>query len=285
MKPERLIWFACIACCLRIGSAQDFQHSYSISPNGKIFIDTVVGNIKIQGYKGDKVEILAYRKGSDGNAIEIQDVSSGDVISLTARPRLSSSDQSKVPQPKFPPGGFPQGKLPPGGFGPGSRPDAGRIGPGRFDVGNNSVDFEIRVPKTSNYSSWVRSFKGNLEVSNVSGQLRVSSAHGNMDIKDVHGFIRCEAFNGSVQVELGSHKDANDLKFSSINGDVVVKAHGNLDAEIFMSSESGGIKTDYSIPVQENRYGHGRFAQAKLGSGRQKLMITSVSGSVNLLKK
>jgi hypothetical protein len=285
MKPERLVWFVFVACCLRMGSAQDFQHSYTISsPNGQISIDTVSGNIKIQVYKGDKIEILAYKKGSDANAIEIQDRSSGDAIWLEARPRLSQSDPSKIPQAKFPPGGFdagrfPQAKFPPGGFGPGDHP-------GRFDIGNNSVDFEIHVPKSNSYNfRWLHTYNGNVEISNVSGQFNAGSSRGNVDVKDVRGIIRCGTSNGSVQVELGTHKDANNMRFSSMSGDVVVKAPGNLDAEVFMSSDVGRVKTDYPIQVQDMRYGPRRFAQGKLGSGRQKLTIESRWGSVSLLKK
>jgi DUF4097 and DUF4098 domain-containing protein YvlB len=279
-----------------MGLAQDFQHSYTISSSsGQIFIDTVSGNIKVQGYKGDKIEILAFKRGSDANAIEIQDHSSGDVINLRAWPRSLQSDPGKIPQGKFPAGGFdpgkiPQGKLPPGGFDPGRFPQAksppGGFDPGRFDVGDNSVDFEIRVPKSVNYNfNWLHSYRGNVEISNVSGRIIAGSRRGNVDVKDVRGFIRCDAFIGSTQVELGSHKDANDMKFSSMSGNIVVKAPGNLDAEIYMSSESGQVKTDYPIEVQKMRYGHRLFAQAKLGMGRQKLTITSVSGSISLLKK
>jgi hypothetical protein len=280
MNPERLFWFAFMACCLRMGVSQDFQHSYAISPNGQITIETVSGNIKIQGYKGDKIEILAYKKGLDGSAIEIQDLSSGDSIWLDAHPRVAQSDPDK-PSAKFPPRGFgpgrpPQGKMPPGGF-----------GLGRFDVGNNSVDFEIHVPKSSSYNfRSIHSWNGNLEISGVSsGQLNAGTNRGDIYVKDVRGIIRCGTSNGSIQVELGAHKDANDMRFSSMSGDVVVKAPGNLDAEVFMSSDVGRVKTDYSIQVQETRYGSKRIAQGKLGSGKQKLTIESRWGSVSLLKK
>jgi hypothetical protein len=288
MKPERLVWFACIAFCLRIGLAQDFQHSYTIAPNGQFFIDTVSGNIKIQRYKGDKIEILAYRKGSDSSLIEIEDRSSGDRIDVRAHARLSQ--QSKLPQGSLPQGKPPQGKIPPGGFDPGRFPQAkfppgGGFDMGRFDMGDNRVDFEINVPKAGDFSGWIHTFKGNLEISNFSGQLRATSARGNVDVKDVRGFIRGEAINGTVQVELGSRKEENDMKFSSRSGDVVVKAPGNLDAEVFMSSDVGRVKIDYPIPIQDMRYGPKRFAQGKLGSGKQRLTIESTWGSVSLLKK
>jgi hypothetical protein len=281
MKPERLIWFAFVACCLRIGSAQDFQHSYTISANGQIFIDTVSGNIKIQGYKGDKIEILAYKKGPDSSAFEIEDRSSGDRIDIKAHPRLPQPDPGKPPERKPPPGRFPPGGFDQGRFGPGRSNDLGR-----FDAGNNSADSEIYVPKSGSYNfRWLHSFNGNVEISNVSGQIFAGSSRGNIDVKDVHGIIRCGTNNGSVQVELGSRKDANDMKFSSMSGDIVVKAPANLDAEVSMSSDVGRVKTDYPIQVQETRYGPKRIAQGKLGSGKQKLTIESRWGGVSLLKK
>jgi hypothetical protein len=51
-----------------------------------------------------------------------------------------------------------------------------------------------------------------------------------------------------------------------------------------MSTISGGLKTDFPIEVTEPRYGPGRSAKGRIGSGARNLHIRSVSGRVSLLK-
>jgi hypothetical protein len=272
MTPKNLAWVAFAAFSFQMGVAQDFKRSYAVSQDGKIFINTS-GNITVQGYKGSEIEILAYKRGSDANSIEIVDKSFGNRIDLGLRfPHLDprKSDPGKVDPRKAPPGRFPPGAFP----------------PPRFDVGDSSVDFEILMPKSARYESWLISNRGSVEVSNVSGRLFVKSERGNVIMKDVRGFIRGTAvFNGSIRVELGSNKEPNDMNFFSMSGDVTVVAPGNLDAAVFMSSDSGRIKTDFPIEIKDERYGHKRIAEGKLGSGRQKITIVSAFGGVNLVKK
>jgi hypothetical protein len=272
MTPKSLAWVAFAAFSFQLAIAQDFKRDYTISENGIISIKTT-GNIKVIGYKGQKIEVLAFKKGSNLNSAEIEDGSSGDRIDLHLRfPQFdpgnfdpAKSDPRKAPPRRFPPGAFP---------------------PPRFDSGDSSVDFEIRMPKSIKYESWLVSNRGNVEVTNVSGRLLVTSERGNVIIKDVRGFVRVAAwFNGSVQAELGSNKEPNDMKFFSMSGDVTVVAPDNLDAVIRMSSDSGRIKTDFPLEVKDGRYGNMRIANGQLGSGKQKITIESRFGGVNLQKK
>ncbi len=75
------------------------------------------------------------------------------------------------------------------------------------------------------------------------------------------------------------------MTFRSISGNVEVSAPSNLDALVDMSTASGMLKTDFPIDVQERRYGPGREARGRLGSGKQILWINSQSGRVSLIQK
>jgi hypothetical protein len=282
MTPKSLAWVAFAAFSFQMGVAQDFKRSYTISENGLISIRTT-GNIKVLGYKGHEIEVIAYKKGSSPNAFEIEDASSENRIDLHLRFAQfdpGKFDPGKVDPRKVDPRKVDPRKVPSGRFPPGVFP------PPRFDLGDSSVDFEILMPKSTKYESWLISNGGSVEVSNVSGRLFVKSERGNVIMKDVRGFIRGTAvFNGSIRVELGSNKEPNDMNFFSMSGDVTIVAPGNLDAAILMTSDSGRIKTDFPIEIKDDRYGHKRIAEGKLGSGKQKITIGSNFGGVSLLKK
>jgi hypothetical protein len=148
---------------------------------------------------------------------------------------------------------------------------------------NASVNFELRVPQNVEYNyERLSSVSGSVVVDNVTGKLRAESVSGDVDIQNVTGVVSASAVSGNVDVQINDLKGAGDMKFSSVSGSVNVKAPLSLDADIEMSSISGSLKTNFPIEVQEQRYGPGRSARGRLGSGSHGLRITTVSGRVSL---
>ncbi len=223
--------------------AQDFRKSYTISAGGQIVIGSHMGDVKVTGYKGDSVEILAYKRGPDRDFIQIADNSFGHRIELYSR----------------------------------------HLQVGR---GNASVDFEVRVPNSVEYNfSRLSSFGGKVEVSGVIGRLRAESVRGDVEVRNVTGMVSASSVSGNVRVDIERETGRSNMRFSSISGNIEVRAPADLNALIDMSSSIGLLKTSFPIEVHEFRYGPGRSARGKLGSGSQVLRISSVSGQVSLVQK
>jgi DUF4097 and DUF4098 domain-containing protein YvlB len=148
-----------------------------------------------------------------------------------------------------------------------------------------SVNFEVRVPGKVDYNfERISSVSGDVEISGVSGRLRAESVSGNVDVADVVGLVSAGSVSGNVNASITRVAGTGDMKFSSVSGNVVVRAPSNLDADIEMASVSGSLKTDFPIEVQEPRYGPGRSARGRLGDGAHSLKITTVSGRVSLTR-
>ncbi len=242
MTHRTLISIA-LALGFQIGIAQDFKKTYLIPPGGQITIGNIQGDIKIEGYQGSAIEIIANKKGVEREQVEIHDRSAGDRIELY------------VMYPKF-------------------------------YFGRAGVDFEIKVPKTIGYNfTRVSTFDGNIEVSNVVGRLRVDSVRGNIQIRGVSGLVSASSHSGNVIAEIDRTRGHNNMRFSSISGNVSVSAPAGLDALVDMSSMSGQLKTDFPIEIQERRHGPGKSARGRLGSGKQVLFMSSISGNVSLNQK
>lgn len=149
---------------------------------------------------------------------------------------------------------------------------------------NASVNFDIRVPRTIEYTyDHIASVSGSVSISSVTGRLNVASVSGDVGVKDVSGIVSASTVSGDVIVELTKAGPGN-MKFASVSGDVSVRAPASLEADIEMSTISGGLKTDYPVEINEPRYGPGRSARGRLGHGGFSLRIASVSGRVSLLR-
>lgn len=242
MMRKSVIGFA-LFLTFRLASAQDFQKTYDLPPEGEILIDSYLGNVKVAGYSGRGVVIKAYKKGADRDSIQIVDMSFGNRVQLMTR----------YPQPY---------------------------------TGTSTVDFEVQVPNSTKYNfSRLASFGGSVTISDVEGQLRAESFKGSVALKDVRGVVSARSISGDLNVELDRGRGPGVMMLSSVSGNIDVSAPADLQARINMSSTSGTLRTDFPIEVQEHRYGPGRSAWGILGSGKQVLRMSSVSGRVSLTQK
>jgi len=164
----------------------------------------------------------------------------------------------------------------------GDRVDVGVRYPERCNC-RVDVRFDVKVPRSINYDfRHISSVSGDVDVSGVSGKLHASSVSGNVRVKDVTGSVNASAVSGNVEVDIDRLEGIESMKFSSVSGNVNVNLPSSLDADIQMSSLSGSLKTDFPIEVKERRYGPGRSAQGRVGSGSRTLNVSAVSGSVSL---
>ncbi|HXG91247.1 MAG TPA: DUF4097 family beta strand repeat-containing protein [Blastocatellia bacterium] len=151
---------------------------------------------------------------------------------------------------------------------------------------NASVKFEVQVPRSINYDfERVSSVSGNVEVSGVTGRVHALSVSGDVKVKDVSGTASGTSVSGDVNVEINRLEGAGDMKFSAVSGDVSVKMPSELDAEVDMSSFSGSIKTDFPIEVRSEEHGPRRWARGRLGDGSRRLKMSTISGSLSLLRQ
>lgn len=148
---------------------------------------------------------------------------------------------------------------------------------------NVSVRFEVQVPRSSDYDfDGISSVSGEVKVSNITGRLKASSVSGEVRIEDVSGVVSASSVSGSVDVEINRLDGDDDMKFSSVSGDVNVKVPASLGADIEMSTLSGSLDTDFPIEVKEKKYGPGRSASGRVGEGSRRVRMSSVSGSLRL---
>lgn len=164
-----------------------------------------------------------------------------------------------------------------------------------------SVRFEVKVPKNQKFNfESIGTASGDIEIKNVSGNLKVKAASGDLNIKDVNGSVEASTASGDVTVtgiagsvsaktasgdanaELDRVEATEKMEFSSVSGDVNVTIPSSTGADVDISTLSGEIKTDFGIKVDESEHGSSSTARGRIGNGAIRLVLKSVSGDVNL---
>ncbi|MEJ2111576.1 MAG: DUF4097 family beta strand repeat-containing protein, partial [Acidobacteriota bacterium] len=153
-----------------------------------------------------------------------------------------------------------------------------------FKNNKTRVDFELKIPESGEgISLELKSGSGKIEVADINGNLVVNSFRGNVKVENIKGNILAHSVSGDIDASIKKNGSERWMKFDSMSGNIKVTAPKDIDARIQMST-SGTLKSDFSIQSRKNRYG-GQFVRGKLGSGKQRIDISSVFGSVSLLKR
>jgi hypothetical protein len=227
---------------IQLKAAEDFEKSYVLVPGRHIVIDNKMGDVKVSGYEGEDIKVIARKEGPDREKIEIVERSFGPQVMLF---------------PKYP----------------------------KFKSTKTKVDFELKVPKSDKMVSLIlKSGSGKIEVRDFSGGLVAESSRGEIKFENVAGFIDARSVSGNLDAEIQQSKGRSQMRFNSMSGDIKITAPPELEALVAMHSRSGDLETDFPIDIREGRYRE-HTARGKLGSGKQMIHISSVSGNVSLKKK
>ena len=150
-----------------------------------------------------------------------------------------------------------------------------------------SVNFEVRVPAQIQYNfDRIHSVSGPIEIAGVQGQLHLNNVSGGITAKDIVGTVSANSVSGNVVVEISQLGGTGDMKFNSVSGSVIVTAPATLGANIYMSTLSGALETNFPIQMEERKFGPGRSAHGMVGARADySLHLNTVSGKVSLTGK
>lgn len=256
----RLAIFSALACLLLSlnAAAQDFRKSYEIGQGGSINVRNISGDVIVTGYEGETILVLGFKEGRDRDRVWVEDNSAGNKVDVRARYPENCDCNASI---RF------EVKVPRGDY----KFDAISSVSGDVDV--TGVGGDLRARSTS----------GNVTVRGVSGAVNASSTSGNVHVGEINGTVSGRSTSGNVEVEILQLNGAGDMDFASTSGNVRVKLPSNLDADVRMSTTSGGLKTDFPLTIEEPERGSGRRASGRIGAGSRNLNLKSTSGSVSLL--
>lgn len=88
--------------------------------------------------------------------------------------------------------------------------------------------------------------------------------------------------NDSVTVSMARAEWPDGAKFSTVNGAITLRLPGQFNAEVTASTVNGSIASDFPITVT-GEFGRRRL-HGTIGRGGQQLALSTVNGSIRLLK-
>jgi hypothetical protein len=269
LRPFRLTLLAATALAVALPASghtpllaqdtrPDFTWEGQVAPQGWLRIQNLNGSIRVEESTSGKAEVTARKRvqrGGDPNdvRIEMKKVGPGeqDVLVCALWFEDSTCDERGYHSHNH-----------------------------NRNSGDVSVEFLVKLPKGTRVKA--QTVNGSLNISGATAEVEAGTVNGSIDAASSGGPVNASTVNGSVNVRMGA-LGTEDLDFSTVNGSVTVELPAALDADLELSTVNGRLTSDYPMTVSGRI--DPRHLRATIGKGGRQLKVSTVNGSVRLIKR
>lgn len=234
----------------------DFQWRGAVSQGQSIEIRGVNGDVHATVSQSGQVEVTARRtaRRSNPNDVKIQVVPHAGGVTICA---VYPSSPDREPN-----------SCEPGDRGHNNTRDNDTV-----------VHFEVRVPPGVGFIG--RTVNGEIEADALQSDVQAQTVNGSVKVSTT-GLATAATVNGSVNATMGRADWAEGANFKTVNGGITLTLPSVFDADLRADTLNGNITSDFPITVTGTV--SPRRLRGTVGSGGHSLTLSTVNGSIRLLK-
>ena len=192
-------------------ASQEFQHSYSLAPHGRIRIENRYGDVRITAWDRDEVRIEAVKSAADEERLaDASIVVDSTAEQLVVRTQYAGAE-SEAPA---------------------------------------SVEYRITVPRTANLDE-IRLTNGALSISGLKGAVKATSVNGSITAERLEGKADLATVNGQVEAGFDRVSAAHPISLRSVNGKIVLSLPSGSGGQLIAQNRSGEIQNDVGKPAPQ----------------------------------
>ena len=144
-----------------------------------------------------------------------------------------------------------------------------------------SVEFTVRVPAGVKVD--VSTVNGGVDVAGAGAEIVAATVNGGIDASTNVGPVNATTVNGDIHASMRALGGDEDMRFATVNGDVVLTLPADFDADVEMSTVNGRLRSDYPVTVRGTI--DPRHLRATIGKGGRRLNFRTVNGNLELRKQ
>jgi DUF4097 and DUF4098 domain-containing protein YvlB len=226
---------------------EEFHQTYALSPDGRVELDNINGDVHISTWDRNEVKVDAIKSADlkerlDEAKIEVD--SGKDYISI--RTRYPDHEHTFT-------------------WGSHNNPA--------------SVEYTLTVPKAARLDE-IKLINGELDVTGAAGEVRASCINGKLMAQNLSGRVELATINGRLEASFDKLAGP-EIELKSVNGTVSLTIPSDSKAEIEAKTVSGSIDNDLGLHVNHHRY-VGHDLRGELGSGGTRIRLENVNGRIDV---
>ena len=140
-----------------------------------------------------------------------------------------------------------------------------------------SVEYHITVPRNISLDK-ISLRRGNLEISEVNGQIRAKTENGDVAVDGVQAASQIGSGHGSVRVVF--NKVTGGDRLTSVRGDIHVILPSDSNTDVEASTGLREITNQFGIPASNTSRGHA--LSFRIGRGSSHLGIVAFAGAISI---
>ena len=225
----------------------EFLKTVALKPGAMLSLENTNGNIKIQGWDQEKVEITAAEKRSYPLSPRISFYRSQ---ALEPKIDVQSSDDGVTIKT----------------ISAGSKEDEFRL-----------VHYDLRVPRSVKLDG-IHNGQGSIQISDIFGSLVIGQKEGDVTVKNFSGFVDIVLGSGSVEAELLDVRPEDEVRIKTGQGDIVLYLEPGIEAQVDADAPDGGISSqiDLKVPLPA------KTVSVRLGEGKAAIMLSTQHGAIKI---
>lgn len=189
---------------------QVWRVQYPLAPAGRVLVENVQGDIRVEGWDRAAVEITAI-KTALGPSARLENV----------RIAVGFTDQTVAVRTLY--------------FGKSEEPVR--------------VDYRLKVPREVRLDP-LRTVVGNIAVREVEGAVDARSLNGNIEEFEIAGRASAAAMHGNVTVSMRAlPEDGSSLDFETLSGNLNLVLPAHADADLELQTVAGRIQSPFAFVV------------------------------------
>lgn len=228
------------------GAIQEFRWEGQVGEGGAIEIKGVNGSIVAETAPGNRVEVVAAKRGRRHDPADVK-------VEVLEHP-----------------GGVTLCAVYPG-------PDnsCGPGGDGRLNTHNSdvAVDFHVLVPSGVRFLG--RTVNGSIKIPHLESDVSVATVSGSVEVATT-GTAEATSVNGSIKAEVGARTLNHDLTFRTVNGSIAVTLPDGVGADIRATTLNGSLTSDFPLSIQR------RLMTGTIGNGGASLTLETTNGAIRV---
>jgi hypothetical protein len=124
---------------------------------------------------------------------------------------------------------------------------------------------------------------GSIDAESISGDLRLHAVSGELTVVEASGrAVYADTTSGSITCDVVG--DADDVRLSTVSGEIVVRVPAHSDLAYRLQATSGHITSAFDPTARRNTPGNS-LTEGAIGAGVGRLAAKTVSGHISLLRR
>jgi DUF4097 and DUF4098 domain-containing protein YvlB len=226
---------------------EEFHQTYALTPNGRIELDNINGDVRISSWDRNEVKVDAVKYADTKERLDeahIEINAGKDYVSI--RTKYPHHDNTW-----------------------------------NWGSHNNpaGVEYTLTVPRAARLDE-IKLINGELDVNGVSGEVRASCINGKLEAHNLAGRADLSTINGRLDARF-DQLAGSSVELHSVNGSLDLTIPSDSKAEVEASTVSGSINNDFGLHVNNHRF-VGHDLRGELGNGGTHIKLENVNGRIEI---